>query len=143
MTVNRDDRVQYEAGPPASNPWAVGTTWAAAALLLVGSILAFFQGIAAVANDESLVLVSDDYIYSFSLTTWGWIHIVLGVIGVCIAIGMFVGATWARVCAIIIASLSIVANFLWLPYTPWWSILIIAIDVLVIWAVANWSGDDV
>ena len=142
MTVNRDDRAQYQAGTPAGNPWAAGTTWAAAALLLVGSVLAFFQGIAAVANDESLVLVSDDYIYSFNLTTWGWIHIVLGVIGACIAVGMFVGAAWARVCAIIIASLSIIANFLWLPYTPWWSILIIAIDILVIWAVANWSGED-
>lgn len=138
MTTNNNPTVNREPG----NPWAAGTTWAAAALLLVASVLAFFQGIAAVANDETLVAVTSDYIYAFNLTTWGWIHIVLGVIGVCIAVGMFLGATWARVCAIIIASLSIVANFLWLPYTPWWSILVIAIDILVIWAVANWSGDN-
>lgn len=125
----------------SANPWAGGTAFAAAALLLVASVLAVFQGIAALAGDDSLVVVSDGYIYEFSLTTWGWIHLVLGVIGIAIAIGIFTAATWARVCGIIIASLSIVANFLWLPYTPWWSVLIIAIDILVIWAFANWTGD--
>lgn len=124
-----------------NNPWAVGVAWAAAALLLVASILAFLQGIAAVAGDESLVLVDDGYIYAFNLTTWGWIHIILGIIGVCIAIGVFYAAVWARALAIVIAVLSIIANFMWLPYTPWWSILIIILDVLVIWAMANWIGD--
>lgn len=142
MTINpNDDRVVASNSNP-NNPWAVGVSWAAAALLLVASVLVFFQGIAAVANDESLVIVENDYIYAFNLTTWGWIHIVLGIIGAAIAIGVFGGALWARVCGIIIAALSIVANFLWLPYSPWWSVLIIAIDILVIWALANWNGDD-
>lgn len=126
----------------ANKPWAVGVAWAAAALLLVASILAFLQGIAALAGDETLVLVNDGYIYAFSLTAWGWIHLILGIIGVAIAIGVFYAAVWARALAIVIAVLSIVANFMWLPYTPWWSILIIVLDVLVIWAMANWVGDN-
>ncbi|GAC58020.1 hypothetical protein GOHSU_29_00030 [Gordonia hirsuta DSM 44140 = NBRC 16056] len=142
MTTNPNDPGIVSTDPNRNNPWAVGTAWAAAALLLVASVLAFFQGIAAVANDETLVLVDTEYIYAFNLTTWGWIHIVLGIIGAAIAIGVFGGALWARACAIVIAALSIVANFLWLPYTPWWSILIIAIDILVIWAMANWTGDN-
>lgn len=125
----------------ANKPWAVGVAWAAAALLLVASILAFLQGIAALAGDETLILIDQGYIYAFNLTTWGWIHIILGIIGVAVAIGVFYAAVWARALAIVIAVLSIVANFMWLPYTPWWSILIIVLDVLVIWAMANWIGD--
>ncbi len=125
-----------------SGAWAGGITWAAAALLLVVSVLAFFQGIAALVNDNVVIAAVGDYVYAFSTTGWGWIHILLGVLGACIAIGMFVGQTWARVAAIIIASLSIIANFLWLPYTPWWSIILIVLDILVIWAVANWTTAD-
>lgn len=125
----------------ANNPWAVGVAWAAAALLLVASILAILQGIAALAGDETLILIDQGYIYAFNLTTWGWIHIILGIIGVAVAIGVFYAAVWARALAIVIAVLSIIANFMWLPYTPWWSILIIVLDVLVIWAMANWIGD--
>lgn len=67
--------------------------------------------------------------------------LVVGIIAILIAFGMFVGATWARVSAVIIASLSIIANFLWIPYFPWWSILIIAVDLVVIWAVCTWQTD--
>lgn len=126
---------------PPSNPWAGGITWAAAALLLVVGVLSFFQGIAALVNDDVAIAVVGDYVYAFNMTTWGWIHLILGVIGAVVAIGMFLGATWGRVLAIIIACLSIIANFLWLPYTPWWSIVLIILDVIVIWAVANWAGD--
>lgn len=46
-------------------------------------------------------------------------------------------ATWARAAAIVIASFSIITQFLWLPHYPVWAILIIALDVLVIWAAAT------
>ncbi len=97
-----------------------------------------FQGIAAVASDDLLV-IGVEYTYQFDTTAWGWIHIVLGVVLVISAIGLMTGATWARVVAVCIAALSILANFLWLPYYPLWSILIIALDVVVIWAVTTWD----
>ena len=56
-----------------------------------------------------------------------------------VALGMMTGATWARVTAIFMASLSIVAMFLWLPYYPVWSLVVIALDIIVIWAVATWD----
>ena len=56
-----------------------------------------------------------------------------------VGIALVTGATWARFTAIVIAGLSIIANFLWLPYYPWWSILIIALDIVVIWAVSTWQ----
>lgn len=116
------------------------TTFAAAILLFVAGLLAFFQGLSAILNDE-LFVVGPEYTYAFDTTTWGWIHLIVGIVGVLISIGMMTGATWARVSAIVIAGISIVANFLWLPYYPWWSILIIALDVIVIWAVTTWRTD--
>ncbi|MDJ0363425.1 hypothetical protein [Rhodococcus sp. H29-C3] len=125
---------------PVKQGFAAGTTFAAAILLLTVSVLTVLQGISAISKDE-LFVAGPEYIYKFDLTTWGWIVTIVGVLGVLIAIGMFSGAIWARVSAIVIASLSIIANFLWLPYYPWWSVLVIAIDVVVIWAVASWRTD--
>ncbi|MFD6107280.1 hypothetical protein ACFWFQ_31975, partial [Nocardia salmonicida] len=70
---------------------------------------------------------------------WGWIHLALGVLLVAVAIGMLLAATWARIFAYGLAALSIIANFLSLPYYPWWSVIIIAIDLTVIWAVSTWN----
>jgi uncharacterized membrane protein len=61
-------------------------------------------------------------------------HIVVGLIAVLAGIGLFFGAIWARTVAVIIAAVSIVANFLWLPYYPVWAVLIIVFDLFVIWA---------
>ncbi|MYR08025.1 hypothetical protein GTV32_17720 [Gordonia sp. SID5947] len=117
--------------------FAGGATIAAAILLLTGGIIGLLQGISAVAKDD-LFVVGQEYIYKMDVTAWGWIHIVVSIIAIGIAIGMFTGATWARIGAIVIAALSIILNFLWLPYYPWWSVLVIAIDLVIIWAVATW-----
>jgi hypothetical protein len=128
---------QAPANHPVRQGIAIGTTVAAAALLFVAGIASLLQGIAALA-DNDIVIVGINYTYKFDVTTWGWIHIVLGIIGIVVSLGLFVGQTWARGMAFVIAALSIVANFLWLPYYPLWSIVIIALDVVVIWAVATW-----
>jgi hypothetical protein len=66
----------------------------------------------------------------------GWIHLILGLLVAFAGWGLLSGRTWARVVAITLAVLSAIANFLWLPYYPFWSLLIIAVDVFVIWAIA-------
>ncbi|MFD4357653.1 hypothetical protein ACFWPK_30655 [Nocardia sp. NPDC058519] len=116
---------------------AAGTSIGAGILLAVGGVLQILQGISAVAKDD-LIVVGPEYSYQFDLTSWGWWHIILGALAVIIAIGLLAGQTWGRISAMVIAALSIIANFLWLPYYPWWSILIIAVDIVVIWAVATW-----
>lgn len=117
--------------------FAAGTSFLAATFLLVAAMVSVFQGITALA-DNDLFVVGVDYTYEFDVTAWGWIHIVVGAFGVVVALGMFAGTTWARGLAFVIAALSIVANFLWLPHYPAWSMVIIALDVVVIWAVATW-----
>ncbi|MCZ0911209.1 hypothetical protein O0V02_01885 [Gordonia amicalis] len=122
--------------------FAFGISIVAAALLFVAGLVSVFQGISAIANDE-LFVVGRDYIFEFDLTAWGWIHLILGIVGILVAGGLAVGADWARIAAIVIASLSIIAQFLWLPYYPAWAILIIVLDLIVIWAVSTWNPNNV
>ncbi|MCK8671033.1 hypothetical protein M1M07_07870 [Rhodococcus sp. HM1] len=117
---------------------AAGTSVGAAVIMVTIGVLQFFQGLAAVAEDELLVQ-GQEYTFKFDFTTWGWIHIVLGVVMVVVGIALITGVTWARVAAIVIAALSILANFMWLPYYPGWAIAIIALDVVVIWAISTWQ----
>ncbi len=131
-----DIDTQAEAG--AKEGFAFGISIVAAALLFVAGLVAVFEGISALANDD-LFVVGKDYIYQFDLTTWGWIHLILGIIAILVAGGLAVGADWARISAIIIASLSIIAQFLWMPWYPLWAIMIIVLDLIVIWAVATWK----
>lgn len=120
---------------------AAGATIAAGALLLVSALLTLFQGISAVLADE-LFVIGPAYVYQVNTTFWGWVQIVVGVLVGLVAIGLFIGATWARIAAIIMASLSIIAMFLWLPYYPIWSLVVIALDIIVIWAVATWDRSE-
>ena len=125
---------------PVRRGLAAGTSIGAAALLLTAGLLSLLQGISAVVNDD-LFVAGVDYVYKFDVTSWGWIHIALGIVLVMCALGLLTGATWGRIAAIGIAALSILANFLWLPYFPWWSVLVIALDIVVIWAVATWRPE--
>lgn len=123
---------------PVRQGIAAGTSIGAAILLLTVGVLSILQGISAIAKDE-LFVVGVDYVYKLDTTAWGWIHIILGAILVICALGLMTGTTWGRVAAVTIAALSIIANFLWLPYYPAWSILVIVLNVVVIWAVTTWS----
>ncbi|MCP2280385.1 DUF7144 family membrane protein [Nocardia amikacinitolerans] len=126
---------------PVRQGIAAGTSIGAAILLLTVGVLQILEGISAVVDDE-LFVVGPEYVYQFDISTWGWIHIVLGAILVICAIGLMTGSTWGRVAAIVIAALAIIANFLSLPYYPYWSILIIALSIVVIWAVSTWRTDE-
>ncbi|WP_374777722.1 hypothetical protein OG756_37925 [Streptomyces sp. NBC_01310] len=117
---------------------SVGTMFAAV-LLLVTGCLAIFQGIAAIANDDVYARIGN-YVFEFDLTAWGWIHLVLGAIVVLTGVGLLAGSNAARGAGIALASISVIVNFIWLPYQPWWSIIIIAIDVFIIWALCtSWT----
>lgn len=113
---------------------AVGVTIFAGVLMIMIGVFHAIQGLAAILDDTFFV-VGDEYVFRFDVTTWGWVHLVLGVVVALAGFALFRGAVWARTVAVILASVSMVANFVWLPYYPLWSILVIALDVFVIWAV--------
>ncbi len=115
--------------------WATGAIYFAGAMLILIGLFDFFMGLAAIIDDKFFVPLPN-YFITLDVTAWGWIHVVLGVVVAAAGLGVFVGATWARVVGIIVAGLSAVANFLFIPHYPIWSVLIIALDVWVIWALA-------
>jgi hypothetical protein len=122
------------------SPWASGLTVFAAALMVVTGIWQIFAGIAALIRDEVYV-ATPQYIYSFDLTGWGWVHLILGILVVATGFGVIQGQTWARMVGILLVSLSLIANFLFIPYYPLWSLTIIALDVAVIWALATYRRE--
>jgi hypothetical protein len=132
---------------PVSQFFAGTATFAAGALLLTCALLTLFLGLSALVDDGHLVVIGPHYVYMFNATGWGWGHIALAIAMGAVAFGLFFGSFWARVAAIVMASLSIVVMFLWLPYFPVWSMVVIALDVVIIWAVATWhtsqSGPDI
>ena len=121
---------------PTVSSWAVGgITFAGTMLILIGMFQAI-DGIAAIANDE-FFLVTQNYTFDLDTSAWGWIHLLLG-IGLMIAgWSIFAGRTWAAVVALTLAMLSAVANFFFIPYYPFWAILIIALNCWVIWSLTR------
>ena len=120
--------------------WAMGWATLAAILLIIGGIWGAIVGIAGIAEDD-LYLVTPDWVFQFDVTTWGWVHLIVGVILVLSGIGIFTGNVLARTVGVIVAGLSAIINFAWMPYYPVWSIAAIAIDIAIIWALTAHGRD--
>jgi hypothetical protein len=119
---------------------AAGLTVFAAVLMIMVGIFHAAQGLVAIVNDTFYV-VGEEYVFQFDVTTWGWIHLLLGILVAVAGFALFSGAVWARTVGVALAVLSAVANFLWMPYYPFWSIAIIALNVFVIWALTAHGRD--
>ena len=116
--------------------WAAGgLIFAASVLVLVGMFQAI-QGIVAIANDDFFVRASH-YTFHLDVTTWGWIHLLIGIGVFIVGLALFNQAAWAAVAGIALAMLSAIDNFFFLPYYPVWSVILIALNVWVIWALSR------
>jgi hypothetical protein len=117
-----------------------GSAFAGAMLMIVG-LFQFFQGLVAVINGNQFFVTTPNYVFQFNVTTWGWIHLVLGAVIAVAGLFIFTGNIVARSVGMLLAGLQALANFVWLPYSPLWSIIIIAIDVFIIWSLATLRMD--
>src|SRR5215208_7706091 len=127
---------QYRsAGRPdqTTSGWAVGFILFAAIMMIMVGIWQALQGLIAIFENEFYV-ATRNYLFQFDATTWGWVHLILGLVVAFAGYGLLSGRTWARAAAIALALLSAIANFLFIPYYPFWALLIIALDIFVIWA---------
>lgn len=115
-----------------------GAPVAAAALMLTSAILTFFVAVFALAAGD-VVVSGSGYAYTFRISGWGWVNLLMAMAVAAVAITLFMNVTGARLAAIVVTCLAIVVSFLWMPYYPTGSIVLIAIDVVVIWAVATWN----
>jgi hypothetical protein len=132
----------YRSARRAEEPsgWAVGFILFAAIMMIMVGVFQALQGLVAIFENEFYV-PTRNYLFQFDATTWGWIHLILGLLVAFAGWGLLSGRTWARTVAIILAVLSAIANFAFIPYYPFWSLLIITLDVFVIWAVAVHGGE--
>jgi hypothetical protein len=112
---------------------AVGFTVFAAIMMLMVGVFQALQGLIAIFENEFYVQTRN-YLFEFDATTWGWIHLVIGLLVAFAGWGLLSGRTWARSVAIALAVLSAISNFLFIPYYPFWSLLIITLNIFVIWA---------
>ena len=132
--------VQPQAAPSAHHRAAVsGWIVFAAVMMIFAGLLALSQGISAIRNDQVFV-TTQNYVFQFDLTGWGWVHAVVGALAVIAGAALFTGAMWARVTGVVLAGLSLIANFLWLPYYPVWAVALLILDALVIWALCTGPG---
>jgi hypothetical protein len=120
--------------------WAFGFILFAAFMLIVVGAFQVMYGIAAIFEDEFFVLTRN-YLYDVDVTVWGWIHLIWGIVLIAAGIGLFTGKAWAVVVGIVVAAISAIQNFISIPYYPVWSLLIIALDIIVIWALAAHGRD--
>jgi hypothetical protein len=131
---------QQDSGSSLSG-WAVGgITFAATMMFMIGA----FQVIAGLVAifDDGFYVVTQNYTFDLDTTAWGWIHLLLGILLLLAGYGLVTGATWAAALAIVLAVLTAIENFFFIPYYPFWSLLVIALCVWVIWALTRAGATD-
>jgi vacuolar-type H+-ATPase subunit I/STV1 len=135
---------RYDAAPLARDPqaagWVTGLAFFAGAMMIMIGVFQIVAGLVALFENEVYV-AGTRYLFAFDLTTWGWIHLLLGALVAAAGIGVLSGQLWGRIVGITLALLSAFANFLFIPYYPVWSLLVIALDVFVIWALCLYNRD--
>jgi hypothetical protein len=119
-----------ETGPGGA---AKGFTLFAAVMLMIAGIWNFLEGLSALIKG-TFYLVLPNYAFNASAASWGWGHLITGVVVFAVGACVLMDMLWARIVGVVVAALSAIVNFLYIPYQPVWSVVIIALDVFVIWA---------
>jgi hypothetical protein len=122
--------------------WAAGWATFAGLMMIMLGIFHAIAGFAEIVDPDSYV-VTQRYIFKFDASTWGWIHLIVGILVFFAGFGVFRGAVWARTVGVILAIVSGAAAFAWLPYVPFWSLLLIFVAISVIWALTAHGRDAV
>lgn len=119
---------------------AVGWTWFAAIMMMLLGAFWVIAGLVAILEDEFFV-VTPNYLLEFDVTTWGWIHLLLGVVVELAGFALLMGRVWARTIGVILAGISALVGFAWLPWYPIWGVIFITVAVFVIWALTVHGRD--
>jgi len=113
---------------------ARGLIYFGSSVLVIVGVFHALAGLTALL-DDSFYRVPPGYALETSVTTWGWVHMIGGLVFVAAGFYLLSGNLLARIIAVFAAMVSAVGSFWSIPYYPVWNILILALDVGVIWAV--------
>jgi hypothetical protein len=129
--MSATDPVQPTAGKVTA--W-VGFIVFAGMLLVVSGVFTLAEALYALV-DDAVFVQADGQTLLLDITTWGWVHLVMGLLQVIVGTALMRGAAWARVLTVIVVGLNATAQMVFLPAYPLWGLAVIALDLLVIWAV--------
>jgi hypothetical protein len=121
-----------QAGVEQRTGWTGWIAFAGVIMVISGGLNALY-GLIAVVNDDWVVWGDRGSLF-LDLSNWGWIHLIVGLVLVLSGIGVFSGNILARTVGVVVASISLIANFLFIPAYPIWAIIVVTIDLLIIWA---------
>jgi hypothetical protein len=138
MSTTHTTRVPVQAREHSAV--AVGVTVFASVMMIMIGFFQAIAGIVALVNDQFYV-VGTEWVFQFDTTTWGWIHLTLGVLVALAGVALFSGAVWARTVGVVLAVLCGVAAFAWLPWYPIWALVLITAATVVIWALTAHGRD--
>jgi hypothetical protein len=136
--ATRTTQVPQQRGheaPPQPTGWTGWVIFGAMMMILLGSFQ-IIAGVVALLDDGYYLVGSSGLVVNVDYTTWGWAHLLIGVVAMTAGFGLFTGAMWARVLGIAVAVISALANFAFVPAYPLWALTLIALDVVVIYAIA-------
>jgi hypothetical protein len=119
----------------------VGWVYFAGILMVITGIFQAIAGLTALLS-PTYYAVGEKAVVAFNYNQWGWIHLLLGALIGFAGVAVINGSVWGRVIGVVMAVLSIIANFAFVGAYPFWSILVMVIDVLVIYALTV-HGDEV
>ncbi|MCW2803335.1 MAG: Membrane protein [Propionibacteriaceae bacterium] len=123
----------YDEALPEDTGW-LGWILFAGVMMIVLGIFHAMAGLVALFHDDYYVVRSDGLVVTLSYTGWGWIHLILGVVVITAGVALFQGHMWSRIVAVVVAVVSAVGNLAFLSASPVWSAIMIAVDILVIYA---------
>jgi hypothetical protein len=109
-------------------------------MMIIAGAFQALAGVVALFENEFYV-ATRNYLLQFDATTWGWIHLLLGLVVLFAGFAVLSGQVWGRTIGVILVALSALANFAFIPYYPFWSLIIIALDVFIIWALTVHGRD--
>jgi hypothetical protein len=128
---------QQRAGEasPTRTGWAGWVVFAAIMMIILGAFQAI-AGFVALFDPGYYVVGANGFVVHVNYTAWGWTHLVVGLVALAAGFGLFTGAMWARVLGIVVAGISAIVNFAFIPAYPLWSLIMITLDVVIIYAIA-------
>lgn len=125
--------VPAPGGEPGTSAWVGWVGFAGVAMVVLG-VFHIVQGLVALLKNDYFVVRSNRLLVDVGYTAWGWVHLVLGAIVLVAGFMVFAGQLWARVVGTAVAVVSAITSIAFLAAYPVWSVLVIALDVMVIWA---------
>lgn len=112
----------------------VGWIWFAGMMMIMVGLFNVMNGLLAIVDDTHYI-AAGQRLLMFDSTGWGWVHLIIGLVVVVTGIALAVGQPWARIAGVVLVMLNAFTQMAWIAYNPWWSLIVIAIDVLIIYAI--------